>query len=499
VDDDFDSDAWKGGTYAASAADRTQQHVWGLRYVDDAVLHRIDANGDGDYVDGGDGTWYHLTDAQFSTVCLVDDEGAVAERVSYSAYGIARHHWKGDVDGDGAVTVSGGSSDLGLVAAASGSSIGGSGYRSEYDLDRDGDVDAADQALVGSAAAGLPSGQLSPVNPADPDSQAGWDGYLYAAETGLYEVRFRAYSPELGRWMERDPANYLGGLNLLQYTISDPTRMDPTGLDSGLQTFVGPTALLVSWINPFTAADLQAGVASVTAAYYERFDTMNQTTQAIIIGGVNILADSANTPPPLSFTPTSFIAWNASAEHRGWLKLDPDIQCCDGSIKKRFVQGSHSAGATPTPGLGVGLSRVYDPAEFGPVKWQEHWDSDLSTGKARTCVTWTLQDSARVGTLGNLAQRLLLSGVSAPFISREIEYKMCCDGYVKIDYRGSYFPSHRAYQGQAGNLTSVGARLQDASRLGEFVWSPTTVIPPTHITTWIGSAQEVGPDGTPKN
>jgi RHS repeat-associated protein len=196
-----------------------------------ACARRIDANGDGDYVDGGDGTWYHLTDAQFSTVCLVDDEGAVAERVSYSAYGIARHHWKGDVDGDGAVTVSGGSSDLGLVAAASGSSIGGSGYRSEYDLDRDGDVDAADQALVGSAAAGLPSGQLSPVNPAGPDSQAGWDGYLYAAETGLYEVRFRAYSPELGRWMELDPSGYQRGLSLFAgLNSSPPNAVDPFGL-----------------------------------------------------------------------------------------------------------------------------------------------------------------------------------------------------------------------------------------------------------------------------
>lgn len=38
----------------------------------------------------------------------MDPAGAVAERVSYSAYGIARHHWQGDVDG--------------------------AGYRAEYDL-----------------------------------------------------------------------------------------------------------------------------------------------------------------------------------------------------------------------------------------------------------------------------------------------------------------------------------------------------------------------------
>ncbi len=231
VDDDFILKDWNTGAYVASSIDRTQQHVWGLRYIDDAVLHRIDSNKDGDYTDAGDGTWYHLTDAQFSSVCLVDPAGTVAERVSYSAYGLARHHWKGDVDGDGAVTVTGGTSDLGLVTAASGSSIGGAGYRAEYDLDRDGDVDAADQSLVGSAAAALPAGQLSPVSASGPDSQAGWDGYLYSAETGLYAVRFRTYEPALGRWVERDPAGYRQGVTLFVGLSSNPqSQVDPFGL-----------------------------------------------------------------------------------------------------------------------------------------------------------------------------------------------------------------------------------------------------------------------------
>ena len=235
VDDAFILNDWNAGTYAASSIDRTEQHVWGLRYIDDAVLHRIDANKDGDYTDAGDGTWYHLTDAQFSSVCLVDPAGVVAERVSYSAYGIARHHWQGDVDGDGAVTVAGGTSDLGLVTAASGSSIGGAGYRSEYDLDRDGDVDSADQSRVGSATAALPAGQLSPVTASGPDSQAGWDGYLYAAETGLYAVRYRTYEPGLGRWVERDPAGYADGVSLMEYARSTPrTTSDPSGMWIGL-------------------------------------------------------------------------------------------------------------------------------------------------------------------------------------------------------------------------------------------------------------------------
>ncbi|MFO0961758.1 MAG: hypothetical protein U0625_02505 [Phycisphaerales bacterium] len=59
----------------------TETRAWGTRYVDDVVLHRVDANADGDFGDAGDGARHHLTDAQFSSVCLVDDAGVVAERV----------------------------------------------------------------------------------------------------------------------------------------------------------------------------------------------------------------------------------------------------------------------------------------------------------------------------------------------------------------------------------------------------------------------------------
>jgi hypothetical protein len=44
------------------------------------------------------------TDAEFSTAAIVDHTAELAERITYSAYGEARHHWAADVDGDGAVT-----------------------------------------------------------------------------------------------------------------------------------------------------------------------------------------------------------------------------------------------------------------------------------------------------------------------------------------------------------------------------------------------------------
>ncbi len=59
-------------------------------------------------------------------------------------------------------------------------------------------------------------------------------GYLHDAETGLYHVRFRTYHPGLGRWLQRDPLNYVDGLNLFEYVRSNPIALlDSLGLSSG--------------------------------------------------------------------------------------------------------------------------------------------------------------------------------------------------------------------------------------------------------------------------
>ena len=52
-------------------------------------------------------------------------------------------------------------------------------------------------------------------------------GYRFDSETQLYYVRNRTYNPVLGRWLQRDPIGYSGGINLYEYvggwplTISD--------------------------------------------------------------------------------------------------------------------------------------------------------------------------------------------------------------------------------------------------------------------------------------
>lgn len=58
-------------------------------------------------------------------------------------------------------------------------------------------------------------------------------------ESGLYDFGYRLYSPDLGRWMQRDPAEEEGGKNLYGFTGNEPTNaVDVLGLDTYL-LFVG--------------------------------------------------------------------------------------------------------------------------------------------------------------------------------------------------------------------------------------------------------------------
>jgi RHS repeat-associated protein len=50
--------------------------------------------------------------------------------------------------------------------------------------------------------------------------------------TGIILCTLRWYSPEMGRWLTRDPIGYAGGENLYEYCSGDPVNsMDPEGLD----------------------------------------------------------------------------------------------------------------------------------------------------------------------------------------------------------------------------------------------------------------------------
>ena len=79
------------------------QEVWGLRYIDDAIVRLLDKNLDGDCRDSGELFW-QLSDAQFSTVAVIDKNAVLQERVSYTSYGVGTHRWPHEVNNTGGVT-----------------------------------------------------------------------------------------------------------------------------------------------------------------------------------------------------------------------------------------------------------------------------------------------------------------------------------------------------------------------------------------------------------
>ncbi len=59
-----------------------------------------------------------------------------------------------------------------------------------------------------------------------------WTGQRYDAGVGLYHFVYRSYSPELGRWLQRDPLGYVDGVSLYQYVAGRATvYTDSLGLE----------------------------------------------------------------------------------------------------------------------------------------------------------------------------------------------------------------------------------------------------------------------------
>jgi RHS repeat-associated protein len=177
----------------------------------------------------------------------------VVERIDYDAYGRGRHHHRADINGDGIVS----SQDIfdALTHYANNPTIGQTGLQYEYnpdaDFDNDGSLTSQDlfdffswwYAATNANTIPPPSGWISnrDVNAYPgglvtiaPDNPIGFCGYVFNTEIasgGLYTVRHRHYMPDIGRWLERDPAGFVDGANLYEYGMSSPpTRNDPLGL-----------------------------------------------------------------------------------------------------------------------------------------------------------------------------------------------------------------------------------------------------------------------------
>lgn len=175
----------------------TAQNVWNIDYVNDLLL-RDDNSVSGNLGISGSGLGnrlYAQHDLNFSITGLIDTSGNVLERVAYTPYGQQ------------------------TVLVASWTTA----------------VDAYNWSYYFQGMRLVPDGR----------------GILLLSET-------RPYNTMSGTWMGEDPARYVNGLNLYQFTGDAPTRwMDPSGL-----LYKGPTQLPVQSPPPGSAGAVGEGAAT---------------------------------------------------------------------------------------------------------------------------------------------------------------------------------------------------------------------------------------------
>ena len=98
---------------------------------------------------------------------------------------------------------------------------------------------------------------------------------------GLYQMRHRHYDAHSGRFIERDPAGFRGGLNFYAYGWNNPVnRIDPEGMDVMITPVVGGTVLVIGGI----ALALGVAIALYAAYHYTQeegcFHNINEQLKA---------------------------------------------------------------------------------------------------------------------------------------------------------------------------------------------------------------------------
>jgi len=158
----------------AVAAVVCEQYIWSPRYIDAPILRDRDADGNSGTGNlGGTGSGleerhYYTTDGNGNVTALTDTSGTAVERYVYDPYGKPTIY-----NADWTATVSWANSEQNEIL---------------------------------------------------------YCGYRFDPESGLYLVRRRMYDYSLGRWLQRDPKEYVDGMSLYEYCRSCPEVLtDPLG------------------------------------------------------------------------------------------------------------------------------------------------------------------------------------------------------------------------------------------------------------------------------
>ncbi|MCA9245059.1 MAG: hypothetical protein KDA32_13965, partial [Phycisphaerales bacterium] len=188
---------WRVVEERTGGGDVIAQTVWGTEHIDAPICRDFNTKFETtSCIDESSRRYFYHQDINFRVTALTDESGEIVERYDYDAYGNAR------IYSGGAVANSG---EGGVLLAVS--SVG---------------------------------------NP-----------YMHQGlrrddETGTFENRMRCYNPRIGRFMQRDPAGYVDGMNLYQYLAGRAfSWIDPFGLcgDPQLRRHEEEVNILVTFVN----------------------------------------------------------------------------------------------------------------------------------------------------------------------------------------------------------------------------------------------------------
>jgi len=111
------------------------------------------------------------------------------------------------------------------------------------------------------------TGQIISNQQSEVSNQYGYTGRRIDAETGLIYFRARYYSPELGRFISRDPLQFVDGMNLYAGYFAMFSGIDPYG-----EFFSWPMTLAGGGIGALSGFMYNLGSQIVSAAKGEGFD-----------------------------------------------------------------------------------------------------------------------------------------------------------------------------------------------------------------------------------
>lgn len=217
--------------------ERTLYHNAGLNgrggssYIDSAAIRGTNpSTPSGSYPPVMQDTWYVLQNWRADVVATLASDGTHSAWSSYTAYGKQQIWGVADVD-DG-----------------SGNGVPDGGVTIDDFLMYDAWFQNGDpQADVDDGSGkGIPDGGVTIDDyifyldwyggtGGDFNSRTGYAGYVKdeadSAQSGLYHVRYRVYSTELGSWLTQDPLGYVDGASLYNYANSQSMKfLDPMGL-----------------------------------------------------------------------------------------------------------------------------------------------------------------------------------------------------------------------------------------------------------------------------